>query len=119
MKVIDLLNKIANGKEVPKKIKWGVHEFRWFVYEYKSIGELSEPTLLDYLSQAPQMVNDEIEIIEEPKKIEKLDIKCDGTTSNNFYILNKNGIKCYMTKHSKVIVEKLNEIIDYINNMEE
>lgn len=60
MKIIDLLNKIANGEEVPDAIKWGCHDFEWFVYEYKSINELGEPTLLDYLSQYPQMLNDEI-----------------------------------------------------------
>lgn len=62
MKTIDLLNKIANGEEVPDAIKWGCHDFKWFVYEYKAKGELGEPTLLDYLSQCPQMLNDEVEV---------------------------------------------------------
>ena len=79
MKVIDLLNKIANGEEVPDAIKWGCHDFKWFVYEYKAKGELGEPTLLDYLSQCPQMLNDEIitfnKIKEEKKIPEKINVK--------------------------------------------
>ena len=74
MKIIDLLNKIANGEKVPDAIKWGCHDFEWFVYEYKAKGELGEPTLLDYLSQCPQMLNDKIitfDKIEEKKIPEK------------------------------------------------
>lgn len=33
MKVIDLLNKIANGEEVPKKIEWCNVTFKYNKYE--------------------------------------------------------------------------------------
>lgn len=55
--------------------------------------------------------------LEEENKIpEKLKIEQDGQTYNNFYIVNQNGTKCYLTKHSKMIVETLNQVIDYLKS---
>ena len=105
IKVIDLLNKIANGEEVPERIKWGCHDFKWFVYEYMAKEELEEPTLLDYLSQCPQMLNDVVEIIED-KKIDTINWKSYGS---NLKELNKN---------IDDLANKINEIIDYINKGE-
>ena len=100
MKIIDLLNKIANGEDVPDAIKWGCHDFEWFVYEYKAKGELGEPTLLDYLSQCPQMLNDKIitfNKIEEKKMPEKLN-------------------KQHFHKKQRQLANKINEIIDYLES---
>ncbi len=95
MKVIDLLNKIANGEEVPKKVKVG-----YYYYEYEENGEYintenTEDLLFNFDSYYPleQCVNAEVEIIEEDKKIEKLNIY-------NY------------TEHD--IMTKVNEIIDYL-----
>lgn len=58
-----------------------------------------------------------IETITQENKIpEKLKIEQDGQTYNNFYIVNQNGTKCYLTKHSKMIVETLNQVIDYLKS---
>lgn len=107
MRIIDLLNKIANSEEVPDGIKWGCHDFKWFVYEYKSINELGEPTLLDYLSQCPQMLNDEIitfNKIEEKKIPEKL-----------YGIVNlKEGTE--RVPSNEQLMFKINEIIDYLKS---
>ena len=100
MKVIDLLNKIANGEEVPDGIKWGCHDFKWFVYEYKAKEELGEPTLLDYLAQCPQMLNDEIITFnktEEKKIHEKLNKK-------------------HFHKKQRQLANKINEIIDCLKS---
>ena len=69
MKIIDLLNKIANGEEVPKKIKVfdGEYEFDTYNNTYRNkemLGTLGQNYSLD------GVLNDEVEIIEEPKKIE-------------------------------------------------
>ena len=67
IKVIDLLVKMANNEKIPKKIK-----FNGNIYEYKwsNINDdkyrLWEDLYLD------RDLNEEIEIIEEPKKIEKI-----------------------------------------------
>ena len=70
MKVIDLLNKIAKGEEVPKKINW--HDDEW---EYSN-GE-SKNYFTDYEDLFTAIdgsnLNDEVEIIgEKPKHIEKI-----------------------------------------------
>jgi len=53
---------------------------------------------------------------QENKIPEKLKIEQNGQTYNNFYIVNQNGTKCYLTKHSKMIVETLNQVIDYLKS---
>ena len=70
MKVIDLLNKIANGEEVPKKIKYNDK-----IYIAK--GNAIE-NFVDYYSDEDEWcfnhyvkyenLNDEVEIIEEPQE---------------------------------------------------
>lgn len=130
MKVIDLLNKIANGEEVPQKIKVGNKIYN---YETFNIGKgdnyftaewgevkgyrINYDGTYYYLEIRDYNLNDEVEILEEEKKIpEKLKIEQDGQTYNNFYIVNQNGTKCYLTKHSKMIVETLNQVIDYLKS---
>lgn len=63
MKIIDLLNKIANGEEVPKKIKYDGIEYEEepCYMLYKVAGECSE-------SQLKNLLNDQVEIIEEDKE---------------------------------------------------
>ena len=45
-------------------------------------------------------------------KIEKLNIEIQDERTGNAYIKNEHGTKCYLTKHSKIIANKVNEIID-------
>ena len=91
MKVIDLLNKIANEEEVPKKIK-----FKAEVFEFENGMYMTETN--DYLEDYTDytMLNNEVEIIEEDKKIEKLDIDL------------------YCTEGGIRTAKKINEIIDYL-----
>ena len=120
MKIIDLLNKIANGEEVPDAIKWGCHEFEWFVYEYKAKGEFGEPTLLDYLAQCPQMLNDRIitfNKVEEPKGIpEKLPIGLKQTKDGIFNTIVKDDIQYELNEKEEIICNKINEILDYLES---
>ena len=119
MKVIDLLNKIANGEEIPKKVKVG-----YYYYEYEENGEYintenTEDLLFDFDSYYPleQCLNEEVEIVGEDKNIEKLEIVHNGS-ANAYALLNEYGTKCALTKHSKVMCDKINEIIDKLNEME-
>ena len=97
MKIIDLLNKAANGEEVPlikyrdKILHWNKEKDRF--EDKDGMNTLYE---IDFSE-----LNDEVEIIEEDKKIETID-PIDY---------------CHSTDTSKdmVLVEKINEIIDYIN----
>lgn len=75
MKVIDLLVDIANGTEVPKKIKWedtiwaySEHDKDYLEYpfseeEYKGLFCMKDSILTQYL-------NDEVEIIEDISKVQ-------------------------------------------------
>lgn len=67
IKVIDLLNKIANGEEVPKKIKYGYKE-----YEYKSNSNLyvREDGTFGGDWALDMMLDEEVEIIEEEPEID-------------------------------------------------
>ena len=93
MKVIDLLNKIANG-EMPKKFKfdnkiWYLQDD--YIYCCDGVG------LEDYCNIL-LCLNDEIEIIEENKKIEKVSVK-----TNNHNV--------------RKIASKINELIDEVNKL--
>ena len=124
MKIIDLLNKIANGEEVPKKIKFMNIIYNWDIVGYLHYEDehCREKAFLEGY-RTDMCLNEEVEIIEdtpkEDKKIEKLDIVIQDERTGNAYILNEYGTKCYLTKHSKIIANKLNEIIDKINEGEE
>ncbi len=65
-----------------------------------------------------EVIDNVIEIIEEEKEIEKLKIEQD-TPNSNYYIKNEYGTKCYLTKHSKMIAEKVNELIDEVKKLKE
>ena len=119
MKIIDLLNKIANGEGAPERIKINnvIYEYRGYMY---CTEKANYQDIEDYLfgKWNFNILNNEVEIIEEPKKIEKLKIEQD-TQNSNYYIKNEYGTKCGLTKHSKMIAEKVNELIDEINNLKE
>lgn len=104
--IYELLGLIKDGK-APKKIKYEYliyeltperndyyckNEMRWFTNEINSLGVL----------------NNEIEMIEEPKKIEKLELESGKIDDKEF-------LAKYIT-HNR---HKINEIIDEINKIKE
>lgn len=120
IKVIDLLNMISKGEEVPDAIKWGCHDFEWFVYEYKAKGELGEPTLLDYLSQCPHMLNDEIIIfykIEEKKIPEKIPYysmeKIQKAKNKDEWLDERISL---LEKRVEDLHIKMNDLLDYLKS---
>lgn len=139
MKIIDILNKIANNEQPPKKIV-----FKDEVYEYdETDGDYRNnnyEALFDY-HEITDILNDEVQILEttitynqdnfyqyqpytgeveikcnspknilESDKIEKIpikDMKIQATSTNNY---------CYsISQPMKIIINKINEIIDHIN----
>ena len=106
MKIIDLLNKIANGEDKPKKIKYDnqVFEYRedmldYYCYDY-------DLNLMGY----QKVLNDEVEILEEEKKIpEKLEYYDDSIA----WVIDGIG---QLSDVDKVIVDKLNEVLDYLKS---
>ena len=103
IKVIDLLNKIANGEEVPKEIKYDTMNYVFRHYDYKEVhGELidEQSSWLEKIDF--YKLDDEVEIIED-KKIKKLDLDKEESL--------KAVIK---TAQDYVLADKINEIIDYL-----
>ena len=120
MKIIDLLNKIANNEEVPKKIK-----IRGTIYKFteiftknltfadrgSNINNAYENDFENYWLDCAR-INEEVEIIEEDKKIEKWGEgaleemeKCTDYTLED------------LQKYIRILAETQNELIDEINNL--
>jgi len=115
MKVIDLLNKVANGEEVPNMVlpKWFMTNM-YLHYDKETKDYYNEEETYELFGNICLFLNDEVEIIED-KKIEKIKVEIENERTGNCYIKNEYGRNCYLTRHSKIIIDKLNEIIDCIN----
>ena len=100
MKVIELLNKIANGEEVPEKFIFAGQIFK---KQGSYILDEDRDSIFASIFSDFSNINDEIEIIED-KKIEKIDV-------NHLQQIKK-------WKRAKILGNKINEIIDKINKME-
>jgi len=100
MKVIDLLNKIANGEDFKEKhIKY----FDRIDQEY-DICMICEANIIYKLDETSIELNDEVEILEEEKKIpEKLNLKLDDWTTPT---------QCDI----ELSLKKIDEIIDYLKS---
>lgn len=119
MKIIDILNKIANGEEVPQKVKYnGII--------YTRVNDYNTKEVIDYLNHNESLfqINDgfeycfiktyldnEVEIIEEDKKIEKIEklrfvSHCSGTFAEE---------QAFRNRRDDEMTTKINEIIDYLN----
>lgn len=111
MKIIDLLNKIANGEEVPKKIKY-------YDIEYKYDGKFyyTDCGFSMYRSMYTEgnCLTDEVEIIEEDKKIEYVPtyVLCDSDFEEKGTYSKKSTeiIDKAFAKYSKAINELIEEI---------
>ena len=119
IKIIDLLNNIYNQIDVPKKIKFGSHIWTYrdeFQDNQNEDNEYLLEVLMCDIEKTKEILNIEVEIIEEDKKIEKLKIK-DGKITGNW----ENGnYYCYtLSSPQAVIVNKLNELVDEVNKLKE
>ena len=116
MKIIDLLNKIANGEYIPKVINYEnkvyhyVDEFK--DYEFDDGGYCLFGDEFEKHYGITAYLNDEVEILDEPKedKIEKLDDNFSYRLKMKDILWNDNEV---------IIVNKINELIDEINNLKE
>lgn len=117
IKIIDLLVKIANGEEVPKKIAYNsvILEYNeeskdHYRYYGKSLFEYGFAHYNDFL-------NDEVEIIEEPKKIKYpiLHKTAPSETTGDKMPNWRNLIDCNFEYLNKTICQ----LIDEINNLKE
>lgn len=114
----ELLGLIKDGK-APKKIIYNNE-----VWELDDDNEYEnnnyDKSLLEklfYELYTLDFINDKVEIIEEPKKIEKIEIYED---EDGHYFLNNRDKKIYIKcDETNFMVDKFNELIDEINNLKE
>lgn len=132
IKIIDLLNKIANKEELPKKIKV-LSNNKNFNYEKALddyIGENDDGLFNECILETTSLekyLNEEVEIIEEEKEIKKLDVAILGQCDNwlrcptnevtkqdielNPYIINN------IRENTLYFQRKINELIDAVNEL--
>lgn len=111
MKIIDLLVKISQGEKMPKKIK-----YEGYVWEYDKVAKDYYRNDIDeeyiYLFQElfkkeiGFFINNEVEIIEEDKKIIRLEFE-EGNIEEKLFLAR------YIT-HNRA---KINELIDEVNKL--
>ena len=116
IRVIDLLNKIANAEEVPKKIKYNddeyihIDNYCYFCEETNEI--LSQNTYAEF-----SRLNDEVEILDEEEfeDIEEITIRDKTIGFPNGEWTARNMDKAFsikinqLIKNQKKIIEKLNK----------
>ncbi len=125
IKLIDLFVKIANEEELPKKIKYQNHIYiydedaeRYYINGNSDNYSLfSEFSYLD-LTALIDFLNDEVEIIEdtpkEDKKIEKFKVIKDNAEDSVELVYD--GMRLNLTLLQAIILDKINEIIDYLKS---
>ena len=112
IKNIDLLVKIANGEEFPKKIKFNNN-----IWEYERDGHVQDfqneigKCLMEVVPINKYGLNEEVEIIEEPKKIEKIIWNEKESLAGNLTASKKQEI---LARRTEKIKSSLNELIDEI-----
>ena len=102
MKVIELLNKIAKGEEVPKKIKYIKTEFEYDdcnEFYYDNVGY----SMYRLMFEEGNCLNDEVEVIEE-KRIDSIE---------HYELEELDGWRDVALFYQY----KFNELIDAINDM--
>ena len=109
MKVIDLLNKIANGKEVPKYITY-VNRLN---DEFETM-MICKENIIYKLDNDIIELNSVVEVIEEEKKIPEK-IECyhqydEFVVKDKFYQDQKGSLV------DEIIIDKLNEVLDYLKS---
>ena len=107
MKVKDVIAKISNGEKVKARHRlfdidyYGRKDFH-IRYNFESSDGLS-------LADIIRILDDDIEIIEEDKKIERLEPT----------IYTENGIEIMSVPSNELMVSKINELIDEVNKLKE
>lgn len=117
IKIIDLFNMKANVEMLPVVFEYDGHLWRLCNNECEYYQENVLESIYLFEDYIPnnydllEILNDEIEIIEEDKKIEKIDNRHYDET-NKIYC----GTKAL---GEQIFVDKINEIIDEVNKLKE
>ena len=118
MKIIDLLNKIAKGEELPNKIAYTPLDGCRYILKYDELKEDyydGKECLMGSAYNIIYHLNDEIEIIEEEKEIEELPIikNADNTT------LQGKDFNYTMKTVDVILANKINELVREVRKLKE
>lgn len=121
IKVIDIMNKIHNEENVPKQIKYDMKTYFYdeacqdYTDYDRTYGLFSD--LLDKQYGIFSCLNDEVEIIEDTPKEKKIpeEIECyhqydECVVKDKFYQDQKGSLV------DEIIIDTINEIIDYLKS---
>ena len=104
IKVIDLLNKIANGEEIPKKIKHWKEEYTLV----NKIGFVSCTSKSGYCLDLVQCLNEEVEILED--NTEEIEELAEWVTRRDGEVTQQEGKRLEMCY-------KINELVKAVNKL--
>ena len=114
MKVIDLLNKIANGEEVPNHIRYDGIDL-YYNKKNNCYDLIMSNVIEEFYTFSYSDLNNKVEILEEPKGIPKR-IQSNGENLYSEYIgqwlINKENY----TEYDELLMNKINEILDYLES---
>ena len=115
MTIIDLLNKIANGEEVPKHIHIrDVDTYTWQEDVKAYWSDNDENDLLNDLDLSKTVLTEDVEILEEENKIEKIkSLNNVGNAKDLGEFQDKQQLNNHLLK------EKINQLLDEINKLKE
>ena len=106
--IYTLLGLVKDGK-APKKIKYSGIEYNLIEGDY--VNEFGV-NILQHLTYTEYIMTHKVEVIEEPKKIEKI-ARCDSIKMTHYGELYK------PTENEEILRIKINELIDEIKNLKE
>ena len=120
IKISDLVNKVINREEMPKEVLFNGNIYKWCdnIGDYRKNGWGTCLMIRDIFNNFDRygsfynMLFEDVEIIEETKKIEKI-ARCDSIKMTHYGELYK------PTENEEILRIKINELIDEINNLKE
>lgn len=114
MKIIELLNKIANNEDVPKKIKYDDMIFK--LNEYNCYINDNDLIFIDSLIPNLNNLNDEVEIIEDEEEIDIQSIEEFGIDDNEYI---KTKIGSFKTRKMDIaFLHKINELVQAVKQLD-
>lgn len=125
MKIIDILNKIVNGEEVPKKIKINGYIYEYQGDDYLYIDKnndnheywLFSDSYTNKFQWLDVFLKTEVEIIEEEKKIpEKIDVWYDPIKDTKLERHDTDTSIEILAAMCDDLKDKYNEILDYLKS---
>lgn len=115
MKIIDILNKMADGT-LEDGFKFKYDDYIWkYEKEYKSIYN-KDNRQFGLVYNLGNYLTDEVEVIEGVKKIEEIEIKEDYNRDE--FITSAAGEKIYIDNITEeIIINKINELVRAVNKL--